>query len=103
MSKSTKPVSQTAVPEGDSKSEAERYKIAAAKQQFFSAALGMSWQLAVVVLVPIIGGFKLDESTHSAPIYTIVGFIIAMIGMALVVWRQLQLLSPTPPHKGAHK
>lgn len=65
-----------------------------AQQQFLMAAAGMSWQLAIVVLVPVIGGFKLDEYLNTAPLCTAVGFVIAMIGMALVVWRQLQLFSP---------
>jgi len=33
---------------------------------FNSAAIGMSWQLAVVVLVPIVGGYKLDQRFHSS-------------------------------------
>lgn len=103
MSKITKPSTTTVVPEHDDKSEAESYQIAAAKQQFLSAALGMSWQLAIVVLVPIIGGYKLDVHTHSTPVYTITGFVIAIVGMVIVVWRQLLLLSPTTPRKGSHK
>lgn len=55
------------------------------------SALNMSWQLAVVVLVPIIGGFKLDQKLDTLPALTIAGFFIAMAGMGLVVWRQLQL------------
>lgn len=70
-----------------------------AKLQFVSAALNMSWQLAIVVLVPIIGGFKLDQKLNMLPLLTIVGFILAMIGMAVVVWRQMQLYSPTPPKR----
>ena len=67
------------------------------KTVFLMAALNMSWQLAIVVLVPIIGGFELDKKLHLLPLLTITGFILAMIGMALVVWRQLQLYSPAPP------
>lgn len=64
------------------------------KRDFYLAATNMSWQLAVVVLVPIIGGFKIDQHLHSLPVGTIIGFILAMAGMGIVVWRQLQLLSP---------
>ena len=64
------------------------------KKDFFLAATNMSWQLAVVVLVPIIGGFKIDEHFNSLPVGTIIGFILAMTGMGAVVWRQLQLLAP---------
>lgn len=54
----------------------------------------MSWQLAVVVLVPIIGGFELDQKLDTLPALTIAGFFIAMAGMGLVIWRQLQLFGP---------
>ncbi|MDB5171016.1 MAG: hypothetical protein JWO35_710 [Candidatus Saccharibacteria bacterium] len=73
-----------------------------ARAQFFSAALNMSWQLAIVVLVPIIGGFELDKRLDMLPLLTIVGFLLAMIGMAVVVWRQMQLNSPGIPPKGHH-
>ena len=64
--------------------------------EFLAATLTMSWQLAIVVLVPIIGGFELDRKTHTAPLLTIVGFILAMIGTGVIVWRQLQLVTPPP-------
>ena len=69
------------------------------RTEFISATLTMSWQLAIVVLVPIIGGFELDKKLHMTPLLTIVGFIIAMIGMALVVWFQFQQVAPLPPIK----
>ncbi len=64
------------------------------KKDFYLAATNMSWQLAIVVLIPIICGFKIDEHFNSLPIGTIIGFILAMTGMGVVVWRQLQLLAP---------
>lgn len=72
------------------------------KTAFMAAALNMSWQLAVVVLVPIIGGFELDKKLHMLPLLTIVGFVLAMVGMAIVVWRQLQLYSPAPTAPKGH-
>lgn len=77
--------------------------LANARRDFFLAATNMSWQLAIVVLVPIVGGFKLDEHLHSLPLWTFVGFVLAMIGMGVVVWRQLQLLSPKLINKGSDK
>jgi F0F1-type ATP synthase assembly protein I len=57
---------------------------------FVTLALDMTWRLAIVVLVPVIGGFKLDEKLETTPLLTIVGFLIAMTGMALVVWKMMQ-------------
>lgn len=56
---------------------------------FLSAALGMSWQLAVVVILPIVGGYKLDEQLGSAPWLTIAGFVLAMAASVLVIRRAL--------------
>ncbi|HEY5442421.1 MAG TPA: AtpZ/AtpI family protein [Candidatus Saccharimonadales bacterium] len=62
----------------------------AARSDFFAAALTMSWQLAIVVLVPIIGGFKLDQKLNTSPWLVIVGFVIAMAGTGLVMWQAMQ-------------
>ncbi len=56
----------------------------------------MSWRLAIVVLVPIIGGFKLDQHWHAAPWLTIGGFVVALAGTALVLWRMLQEVNGLP-------
>jgi F0F1-type ATP synthase assembly protein I len=73
------------------------------RTEFLAAAMNMSWQLAAIVLVPIIGGFELDKKLHTLPVLTIAGFFVAMAGMALVVWHQLQLFSPPPVqhHRGS--
>lgn len=75
----------------------KRKKVAASSQliptsgkDFLLAALDMSWRLAVVVLVPILGGFQLDKLLDTLPALTIIGFIIAMGGMGFVVWRAIK-------------
>ncbi len=70
---------------------------------FIGAALDMSWRLAIVVLVPIIGGFELDQKLDMTPLLTITGFILAMIGMGLVMWRTLQQVNGMPTPKPALK
>jgi F0F1-type ATP synthase assembly protein I len=70
---------------------------------FISMALDMSWRLALAVLVPIVGGFELDKRLHTTPLLTILGFVLAMIGMAFVLWRMLKLVnSLTVPTKEKH-
>lgn len=72
--------------------------------EFISAALGMSWQLAIVVLVPILVGSQLDKRLDLTPTMTVLGFIIAMIGTGLIMWKQMQLYGPNvPTHKGSGK
>lgn len=70
---------------------------------FVSMALDMSWRLAIAVLVPIIGGFKLDEALGTTPLLTIVGFLLAMGGMALVMWQTLQAANHVPVSKKENK
>lgn len=62
--------------------------------EFLIAATNMSWQLALVVLVPLIIGSTADKHFHSSPLWTLVGLALAIAGMCLVVWKQFQVLSP---------
>jgi F0F1-type ATP synthase assembly protein I len=63
-----------------------------------AAVLDMSWQLAVVVLVPIVGGFELDKAFTTSPLLFIIGFIVAMTGFTLIVRRQMQIFTPPSGH-----
>lgn len=55
------------------------------KSQFIGSTLSMSWQLAAMVLIPVVGGYKLDQHFNTLPLWTIVGFVIAMAGSALII------------------
>lgn len=58
---------------------------------FIVAALDMSWRLAIVVLIPIIGGYELDNYLGTMPALTIVGFLLAMAGLYLILKRTLAM------------
>ena len=62
--------------------------------RFLGAVMNMSWQLAVVVLVPVLGGHILDSHFKSSPIWTIAGFVVAVAAASVVVWRQATAVSP---------
>lgn len=64
-----------------------------AMRMFTLSVLDLSWQMAIVVLVPIIGGYELDKHLHSTPWLTITGFIIAMLGTFVVLRRVLKTYS----------
>lgn len=57
---------------------------------FISMVLDMTWRLAIVVLVPIIGSFYLDKWLGTSPVFMVTGFVVAMVGMGLVMWRTMQ-------------
>jgi F0F1-type ATP synthase assembly protein I len=65
----------------------------AARQQFMSSALNMSWRLAVTVVVPIVAGVKLDEHFKSAPSLTLLGFMIAAVAGCVAVWGTIKELN----------
>lgn len=69
----------------------------AAKNQFFVTTLNMSWQLAIAVLVPVLGGHFLDQKFDTGYLYFTIGFVLAIAGMCLVVWRQISLIEPIVP------
>lgn len=52
---------------------------------FLSMALNMTWQLALVIIIPIVGGFKLDQYFDTSPIWTIMGAVLAAVGFILVL------------------
>jgi F0F1-type ATP synthase assembly protein I len=59
------------------------------KAMFVTSAFSMGWQLAVAVIVPIVGGFEIDQRYHTSPIWEIVGFVLAALGFVVVIRRQL--------------
>lgn len=66
---------------------------------FISMAIDMSWRLAIVILLPIIGGVELDKALNLSPACTIAGFLLAMAGMAWVMWQTLQTANRLPVPK----
>jgi len=69
------------------------------RQQFAIFALNMSWQLAVVVLVPVLGGVELDKVFGATDIYVFVGLAVAVIGSGLVLWRTMKAANQLPVPK----
>jgi uncharacterized membrane protein len=59
----------------------------------------MSWQLAVVVLVPVIGGVQLDKVLDTSSVFTFIGLGLALLGSAVVIWRTLQAANRLPVPK----
>jgi F0F1-type ATP synthase assembly protein I len=57
-----------------------------AKQQFFTSALNMSWQLALTIVIPVVAGVKLDAYLDSSPSLTLTGFFLAIAMGGTVVW-----------------
>jgi F0F1-type ATP synthase assembly protein I len=70
------------------------------KRQFVALALTMSWQLAVVVIVPVLIGVQLDKhAAGNSYVYTFIGLAIALLGSAAVMWHMLQRANRLPVQK----
>jgi F0F1-type ATP synthase assembly protein I len=63
------------------------------QQQFISSALSMGWQLAAVFLIPVIGGLEIDKHFKTSPLFTLVGFVIAIAAACLIVWKSVKDLN----------
>lgn len=61
-----------------------------AQQFLVGSVVSMGWQLAVVVLLPLIGGNIIDKKAGTLPWFTLIGLFIAMAGMIIVVSRALK-------------
>lgn len=61
------------------------------RKVFVVSALSMSWQLAAVVLIPIIGGHELDNHLKTAPWLLLVGVAIAFTGSIVVIINALKM------------
>ncbi|HUD08284.1 MAG TPA: AtpZ/AtpI family protein [Candidatus Saccharimonadales bacterium] len=66
------------------------------RSAFIGSALTMSWQLAITVLVPIIGGHELDIHLKTNPVWTLIGVAVAFIGTLIIIFGVLhsEALSP---------
>lgn len=72
---------------------------------FLTLALNMSWQLALAVLVPIVGGVELDKKLHMHNVLLFVGLALAVLLSTVVMWRAMQTANnlPTPKLTEAQK
>jgi F0F1-type ATP synthase assembly protein I len=74
-------------------------QISNARGMFLNMAINMSWQLAVVVLVPILAGVKLDKVFGTHNILLFVGLGLALVGSVAVMWRAVQAANRLPVPK----
>lgn len=75
---------------GKTLSADEQAAIDRSQRLFMSTMLNMSWQIAVIVLLFVIGGYKLDAQNQTAPRLTLIGLLIAVIGSGLIVWKAVR-------------
>ncbi len=60
---------------------------------FVGTMLGMSWQMAIAVLIPTVGGYKLDDYFHTSPKLTLLGLSIAVVASVLIIRNAIKSLN----------
>ncbi|MDB5169795.1 MAG: hypothetical protein JWN82_191 [Candidatus Saccharibacteria bacterium] len=70
-----------------------------AQRQFVNTTLNMMWQLAVVVLVPVVIGAQLDKALDSGHILTYIALALSAVGAVLVMWRAMRIANSLPVPK----
>lgn len=74
------------------------------RNQFVRLAVTMTWQLALAVLLPIIGGVQLDKVLHSSPLCAILGFLTAGLLAVVVMYSIAKTAAALPvPHLTAQQ
>jgi hypothetical protein len=68
------------------------------RRAFVMMVVTMTWQLALVVLIPVIAGVQLDKAFDTSFI-TFIGLGIAFVGSAVVMWRTMQVANRLPVPK----
>ena len=69
------------------------------RRNFLVYAANMGWQLAVTVLVPVIGGAELDKHSGGKNFWVFVGLGLALVASTLVMWRAVRQANRLPVPK----
>jgi F0F1-type ATP synthase assembly protein I len=69
------------------------------RNDFLALALNMSWQLAIVVVIPIVAGVYADKALGTSPLLLCVGLALALAGTVIVLWRTMQAANHLPVPK----
>jgi hypothetical protein len=69
------------------------------RRNFLVSAANMSWQLAIVVIVPIAGGATLDKHLNSGHLWLFVGLALAAVLATAIMWRTVQMANRLPVPK----
>lgn len=64
-----------------------------AANQFWFEALNMGWRLALAVVIPLVGGYKIDQQLGSSPAFTLTGMLLAAGLGCLIVWLTVKELT----------
>jgi hypothetical protein len=59
-----------------------------ARTRLVSSISSMGWRMAIMIIIPIIIGLKLDERFETKPSYVLTGFFLAIGGCAYIIYSE---------------
>ena len=74
-------------------------KSSAMRNRFLVVGINMFWQLAVAVLVPLIGCVELGKHYHAETTGVVIGLVLAIAASTAVMWRTMQIVAHLPVPK----
>lgn len=101
MTETTTPQTPSPKPTVSARSQVTVGKPENPQSVFVGMALDMSWRLAAVVLVPVIGGYELDSHLGTTPFITVLGFLVAIGGVVMVIRQTLRAANSLPVPKAS--
>lgn len=64
-----------------------------AKRLFFVGLLDISWRLASAIIIPVVGGYWLDNKTGSGSLFTLIGLFSGTILAGFIIYKTSKKLS----------
>ncbi len=64
--------------------------VSAAKTQFVSSTINLSWRLALTVLIPVLCGVAIDKKFDTSPSFTLAGLMLAAVLASMAIWQTVQ-------------
>jgi hypothetical protein len=59
-----------------------------ARGRMLSSIASMGWRMAVMIIIPVFIGLKLDERFDSKPSYVLTGFFLAIAGCIYLIYKE---------------
>ena len=63
------------------------------RSRLITTTVNMGWRMAIMIVIPIIIGLKLDEHYDSKPSYVLTGFFLAIAGCAYIIYNEYKAIN----------
>lgn len=64
-----------------------------ARRLFFVGLADISWRLALAIIIPVVGGYWLDNETDSGKLFTLTGLLLGAILAGFIIYKTYKKLN----------